>query len=96
VRQAIAQDPDQWRVILKEPSFRSIYKQEGERLKRPPKGFDSDHPLIEELKRKSFVAFHSFQEEETFAPDFIDTFAGICARSADYMRFLTKAVGLPF
>ncbi len=29
----------------------------GESLKRAPRGFDPDHPLIEDLKRKDFVCF---------------------------------------
>ena len=81
-----------WRV----GSFSSVTIQEGESLKRAPKGYDPDHPLIEDLKRKDFVAGKAMTEADACAPDFIDRFAEVCRVGAPFAEFLTKAVGLPW
>ena len=71
-----------------------MFDLEGESLKRAPRGFDPDHPHIEYLKLKSFMAITSFTEEETCSSDFIDRYADACRVAAPFAGFLTKAVGL--
>jgi uncharacterized protein (TIGR02453 family) len=51
IRQAIVENPDGWRKATRKRGMRLG----GDSLKRPPRGFDPDHPLIEDLKRKDFV-----------------------------------------
>ena len=94
IRAAIVENPDRWRQIVSEPDFASTFTLEGESLKRAPRGFDPDHPLIHYLKLKSFVATTSFSEEETCAPDFIDLYTDTCLVAAPFTGFLTAAVGL--
>ena len=60
----------------------------GQSLKRPPRGYDPDHPLIDDLKRKDFVAVTRFSEAEACAPDFPERFAAIARTGAGF-------VGLP-
>ena len=94
VRGAIVANPARWEGIVNDERFQSVYTLEGDSLKRPPKGFDPDHPMIEYLKRKSFVATMSFTEDDACAPDFIDTYADVCATAGPLSEFLTSAVGL--
>ncbi|MBN1993933.1 MAG: DUF2461 domain-containing protein [Anaerolineae bacterium] len=96
IRDAIVADPAGWRQIMSDEAFQSTYSLEGEILKRPPKGYDPDHPLIEYLKRKDFVAGRPFSETEACAPDFMDRFAEGCRIAAPFTAFLTRAVGLPW
>jgi uncharacterized protein (TIGR02453 family) len=53
--------------ILNEPEFKKLYKdldiEEGQKLSRPPKGYDSDNPAIEYLKLKSFTASTPINDE---------------------------------
>ena len=69
---------------------------EGDALKRAPRGFDPDHPLVEDLKRQSFTTGVEFSERQGCAPDFPARFVRACRREAPLMRFLARAVGLPF
>ena len=64
IRTAIAARPSRWQGIVEEPAFREHFRLGGESLKRPPAGFDSDHPLIEELKRKDFIAIADLTESD--------------------------------
>ena len=94
VRDAIVARPVRWRRALSSRGFKPDFTLEGESLKRPPKGYDADHPLIEDLKRKDFIASRSFSLEDACAPDFIDRFTDACRTASPYMEFLTAAVRL--
>src|SRR2546423_4311299 len=54
VRNALAEDPRGWRRAAG-GAFGDRYHLIGDALKRPPPGFEANHPLIEDLKRKDFV-----------------------------------------
>ena len=65
-----------------------------ERLKRPPRGFDPNHPLIEDLKLKGFIRSGRFTQKQACAPDFLNEYARACKRAGPLMEFLATAVGL--
>ena len=66
----------------------------GERLKRPPRGFDGDHELIEDIKRKSFIAVRELGVEDCLKPQFQRTVETTFKQAGDYMEFLCSAVGV--
>ena len=71
IRQDIDYDPKDLLKIIQGKNFKKFFGQiEGEKLSRPPKGFDSDHPQIELLKHKSFNVMYSFSDDEVNAPAF--------------------------
>ena len=96
IRNRIASNPQRWERASKEPAFLDAFELTGSSLKRPPKGFDADHPCIEDLKRKDHIAACMFDEEEATSPGFLDDFADACRMASPYMEFLTTAVGLPY
>jgi uncharacterized protein (TIGR02453 family) len=57
IRQHIAEHPERLAAVLADPAFAAVYRTiDGERLKRPPQGFDEQTPGIEYIKLKSFTA----------------------------------------
>jgi uncharacterized protein (TIGR02453 family) len=96
VRDAIAGSPKRWRRAIGDSPFVATCTLQGDKLSRPPKGYDSKHPLIEDLKLKDFIAYPrtNLRERDALSADFIDQFAGFCFAAAPLMRFLTEAVGL--
>ena len=96
IRTAIADNPKQWQQILADPGFAKRHKLVGESLKRPPRGFDPDHPMIEELKRKDFVSVENFSQTKACSAGFIDMVADSFRSAAPLVKFLTEAVGQPF
>ncbi len=95
IRSAIAARPAVWRRVTG-AAFAGTFTLHGETLKRPPRGYGPDHPLIEDLKRKDFVAMAEFPESEAVQPDFLERFAGIARTGGPFVRFLSEAVGVPF
>jgi len=91
VREAIVKDPRGWRQAK-----RGGLSHDEHALKRPPRGFDPDHPLIEDIKRLSFTTGAEFSETQACAPDFAGRFVAACRRQTPLIRFLAKAMGLAF
>ena len=95
IREAIVDSPQVWKRSIG-GKFAKTFTLEGDSLKRPPAGFPADHPLIEDLKRKDFIAVADASRKELCATDFIKAFAKTCATAKPFMKFLTEAVGLKF
>jgi uncharacterized protein (TIGR02453 family) len=91
IRDAIVARPKVWQRVV-----RAVELDDGDdgRLKRPPQGYDAEHPFIEDLKRKSFTASTTFTEAQACASDFPKRFIKACEQKAPLMDFLTTAVGL--
>ncbi len=105
IRQRIVEEPEEWGAVREaipgDGDFDSASPGDpprlgGDSLKRPPRGFDADHPLIEDLKRKDFIASMTQDEKSVTAPDFIDRVAESFAAGAPLVAFLCRAVGAPF
>jgi uncharacterized protein (TIGR02453 family) len=96
IRTAIATDADRWRAIVADEAFAGRFRLGGETLKRAPAGFDPDHPLIEDVKRKDFIAITDLSERDVTSSGFLSRFLGLCAESAGFMRFLCDAARVPF
>ena len=96
IRNAILDRPDAWTGASADPEFRQQFKLSGDFLKRPPSGVEPDHPLIQDLKRKDFVAESDLTQKAACAPGFMEQFAETCFVASPFMEFLTKAVGLPW
>jgi uncharacterized protein (TIGR02453 family) len=91
IREAIVRDPDGWRAATA-----AVHLGEGEALKRVPAGFDRDHPLAGDLKRKDFAAIERLSEDEATAPGFIERYRRAIEPMLPLMRFLSRAVGARF
>jgi uncharacterized protein (TIGR02453 family) len=96
IRTAIAAKPGRWKAVVEEPPFTKRFRLGGEALKRPPAGFDRDHELIEDLKRKDFIAYTDLTESRVVAGGFLDEFVGLCGDAADFMRFLCDSARVPY
>jgi uncharacterized protein (TIGR02453 family) len=94
IREAIAAETKDWLKAKSDKDFSDLYELGGDSLKRAPQGYDPDHPQIEDLKRKDYIAHIEFSEREACSPDFLDRYAQVSRRAAPFMRFLTEALGL--
>ncbi len=96
-RRAVSEHPGEW-TALKELANSDEWSIDGhhDMLKRPPRGFSADDPMIEDIKRKHFIITHRMDIEDVTAPDFADYTVDRFKESKDWMAFLTRAIGLPF
>ena len=96
VRERIAEDQAGWKKVSRGKRFADVFMLEGDSLVRPPKGFDEDHPLIRDLKRKDFIATTLLTQTSITSGTFMQEFTDNCKRGAPFMKFLCEAVGVPF
>ena len=96
IRTAIVQKPGDWKKGTEGRAFASRFRLTGDKLKRAPAGFSSDHPLIEDLKRKNFFARARLDEQTATRGDFLPVFARTCSAATPFMRFLCEALDRPF
>ena len=97
VREAIASDEKGWKAATRSPAFRKRFGPvRGDSLKRPPVGFDPEHPLIDDLKRKSFFAVQDADEALATSPKFAAEVEKAFVALRPMMRFLTEALDLSF
>jgi len=96
IRQHIADDTKAWKSATRGKRFADLYTLGGDSLQRPPKGFDPDHPFIDDLKRKDFIASARLTQKAIASDTFMKDFTRDCKRAAPFMRFLCEAVGVPF
>ena len=90
IREAIDADATAWKRA------RKIGLADGDSLKRAPRGFDPEHPFVDDLKRKSITSTLHFSEKQACASDFPLRFSRACKSRLPLMKFLAKAVGQNF
>jgi uncharacterized protein (TIGR02453 family) len=97
IREAIAKKPAAWTAVKTDKRFAKMFDGvEGEALTRPPRGFDPDHPLISDIKRKSFYAMHQSSAKAAGSPQLLDEVGETLAAAAPLMKFLCNAQGVRF
>ena len=96
VRDAIVADPGGWADAVHRGSFAAAFKLDGDSLVRPPRGYDPEHPMIADLKRKDFIGVAVLTESAVLAPGFVEEYARLCRDAVPLMRFLCDAVEVPF
>jgi uncharacterized protein (TIGR02453 family) len=96
IRAGIVHDPDGWKKVVRAPAFRKRYALEGESLKRPPRTVPKDHPLMEDLKRKDFMAVARYDEKVACDAGFLTTFVKDCRGSSKLLAYLAGCLDIPW
>jgi uncharacterized protein (TIGR02453 family) len=87
IRHRIIEKPAEWKKV------RAKVSEHGDTLKRPPAGFDPAHPMIDDIKRKSFTGGTSLSDKQVLSSDFMTTFIKSCKDIEPLMKFLAGAAG---
>jgi uncharacterized protein (TIGR02453 family) len=96
IRDFLVDNPATWKKAVHSKRFRERLELGGESLSRLPSGFDAQHELIDDIKRKDFVASAEFTDADAMSPRLksllVDTFKGI----APMVDYLCAALDLEF
>jgi uncharacterized protein (TIGR02453 family) len=93
VRSAIALDAKPLKRIIARPEFvRYFGSLSGESLKTAPQGFEKDHPAIELLRLKQFVAIHGMSDKEVVASDLVSNALEAFAAMKSFLVYLEKTL----
>lgn len=97
IRDRIVEKPENWMSLIGGGEFfNSPFKLEGEALITAPRGYAKDHPLIEDLRRKDFIAIAHVSDEFMCSKNLISQVAQYFSDASGFMQFLCKAQGIRF
>ena len=96
VREAIVEDPAAWKKSIGAKKFKEHWELSGESLKRAPKGFDPEHPQIEDLRRKDFIAMCRLEPDDVLSAGFPDLVHERLAATKKFMAWQAAAIGVEF
>ena len=96
IRGRISDKQNEWLRARDDKAFKRHFRLGGQSLMRPPRGFDKDHPLIDDLKRKDFIAVRTMDLGEATQPRFQQKVETAFKAAVPLMQFLCKAVGTPY
>lgn len=96
VRTLIDEYPDEWKNLVKKVTAKTGYEFGGTSLKRPPKGIDKEHPLLDDLKRKDFIVAKKLKLNEVCEKDFSKNSAKLFKVASPLVNFVCDADDLSF
>jgi len=96
IREAIVERPAVWRKAVHAAPFSKSYRLSTESLVRAPRGFDPEHPLVDDLRLKDFIGIRDFGEKTATSERFLATFLDACKEAAGLVRFLCEALGVQY
>lgn len=96
IREMISDNPNAWKNITGNNAFKRYFKLSGDSLKTYPRGYPKDHPLINDLKRKDFIAIHPLSRDEILSPNLVKTIHHRFNVASDLMDYLCNALELPY
>jgi uncharacterized protein (TIGR02453 family) len=96
VRSFIADNPVAWTRIRNAGDVTEYGGIRGESLKRVPRGFDPEHPHVEDLKRKSFYLMAEHEAALLYTPGLVDQATSAFRAAARINRFICGALELPY
>lgn len=96
IRERIVEDPAAWKRASRGRKFSDAFELAGESLKRAPKGFDPEHPLIEDLRRKDFIGVQQATQGFATSKELPGELAARFAAGTPLMRFLCGALDVAY
>lgn len=93
IREALVDRSEAWREATSALAEGGL-ELAGESLTRMPRGFDGDHPLAEDLRRKDFIVTAPLTDGEVTDPALPDRLLSRALPAAPLYRFLCGALGI--
>ncbi len=91
IRQEINYHADDLKRIINSHGFKTLFGEiEGEKLKKAPKGYTPDHPEIELLRYKSFLATHKCSDKKVTSKNFLEHCAKVYHELYPFDQFLNR------
>jgi len=87
IREAIVSRSDDWKKVT-----RGLTLSDEDKLSRPPRGFPCDHPMVEDLKRKSYIALIDLREDEICGARFMKEFTAAAKKMTPLVAFLAATM----
>jgi uncharacterized protein (TIGR02453 family) len=93
IREEIDYNAEEFLQVIEDENFKKFFALSKEdTLKKAPKGYDVDNPMIDYLKLKSFVSIYSLKEEEFYKSNITKKIVDAFVAIQPFVLFLRKAL----
>ena len=96
IRDLIVEDTDQWIAARDQKHFTRRWALSGDRLNRPPRGYDAAHLALDDLKRKDFIGVSPLTQDEVLSDTLVRLTGARFTAAVPFMSFLCKALEIPY
>ena len=96
IRDYMVSNPASWKKATRDRAFTRVYQLGGDALKRPPRGYDPEHELIEDLKRKDFIASTHVDDSFLLKPSLVPELTRRFHKMGPMLDWLCGALDLDF
>jgi uncharacterized protein (TIGR02453 family) len=96
IREFLADNPEAWKRATRSKAFRDRFEFWGESLSRPPRGYEANHELIDDLKRKDFACGTGFDEKLACSSELLPWLVDTYKRVAPMIDYLCASQELDF
>lgn len=96
IREMVAESNAQWRKVIKNKRFSREFTLHDDRLKSAPRGFDRQHPAIDDLRLKSFIGLAPISKQLLQSKDLLPHVVELTKASKPLMVFLCEALQQPY
>ena len=96
IRSCIEESPARWKRVVQRKGFQNSFELYDDRLKSTPRGYAKDHPMIDDLRLKSYIGMAHLSQEQIESPDLIGTTQKLIKESKALMQFLCESLGQPY
>ena len=96
IRDAIVEKDKDWLSAMNDKKFKRSFEVSGESLKTGPRGYDKEHPLIKDIKRKDFIAIAHLDEKIMLDKNVKQHIVKRFTDAEPYMMFLCDALMLKY
>ena len=91
IREKIDYEPDEFIKVISNKDFVSTFGSiAGEKLKKAPKGYPSDHPHVELLKFKSYHVMHEVKDSIVLSDKYFDNVLKVLKTMKPFNDFLNQ------
>lgn len=95
IRNCIDDNPNGYKKALQQ-LHQAQFTMVGDSLIRPPKGFDKTHPMLQELKRKDFIAIKHISKNTVISQNFAAFCANEFGEIQKLMQYLCFALEMDY
>jgi uncharacterized protein (TIGR02453 family) len=92
IRQEIDMNGQTLKDILANPEFKTYFNLDGDKLQRPPQGFDASHEHIDLLKYKSLVAVQNLTDDQVLSTNFLEHCSNAFKALYPFNQFLNSSM----
>ena len=96
IRERIVSDRKRWSRVTGAKRLLEHWRPSGDSLKRAPRGFAKDDPLLEDLKRKDHILISDLSIEDAESPALVTLAIERFSAAKKFTAFLCDAIGVAF